>query len=125
MADLDLDGIRGDTNVYTVTAVQAPPNQASPLDLTGAFLWFSLKRSIVEATALLRKTSGAGGAGGGWSTPTPSNGISSVTLDPTDTAALSPGPYVYDVQVKEAGGRVTTLSRGTFRLAGDVTEVTS
>lgn len=120
MAETDLVATRGDTNTYQVTAFKPPPNQAQALDLTGASLWFSVRRSLRDADPLIQKTVGVGIV-----VAAPVSGLATISLSPADTAALAPGPYVYDVQVKEPSGRVTTIVQGVLDLAADVTLVTT
>ena len=49
------------------------------------------------------------------------NGVSSITINPTDTATLTPGKYYYDIKVAEAGGAVYKIDEGTIKLDGSPT----
>lgn len=58
----------------------------------------------------------------------PSNGISvsttgifSVHVTATQTAAIEPGKYVYDIEAVAPDGVVTKLARGTVRVVAEVT----
>lgn len=117
----DLEGTVGATNDYTITAKQPVPNQANPLDLTGASIWFTMKRRYKDADslALVQKTVGAG-----ITVPTPANGVANLSLAPADTVALEPGLYHYDVKVKEGTGRETVIVRGKFNLLPAATKST-
>jgi hypothetical protein len=51
----------------------------------------------------------------------PTDGETSVTLEPSDTK-VEPGAYVYDVQIKRDTGTVTTLMTGMIEFTRGVTE---
>lgn len=45
-----------------------------------------------------------------------SGGVATITLDPADTATLTPGKYYYDIKVEEAGGDIYKCDEGTIKL---------
>lgn len=49
------------------------------------------------------------------------NGLTNVTLIPTDTSTLTPGKYFYDIKVAEAGGDVYKIDEGLITLDGSPT----
>jgi len=96
-------------------------------------LWFTVKTGttvadtastvqIEETAGLLYLNGAAGTSGNGVITVTnATTGALTVTLQEADTANLTIGDYVYDVQVLTSGGTVTTLTAGTFIVTADVT----
>jgi hypothetical protein len=50
-----------------------------------------------------------------------SEGLSNITLNPADTATLTPGTYFYDIKVKESLGAVYKLDEGKITLDGSPT----
>ena len=50
-----------------------------------------------------------------------SNGKITVTYTDTQTAAIKPGDYLYDLKMTDAAGIKTTLLRGTVAVAGGIT----
>lgn len=50
-----------------------------------------------------------------------SAGVATITIDPADTATLTPGKYYYDIKVEEAGGDIYKTDEGTIQLDGSPT----
>lgn len=48
-------------------------------------------------------------------------GAASFTLNPDDTAELTPGDYFYDIKVEEAGGAIYKIDEGKIKLDGSPT----
>lgn len=48
-------------------------------------------------------------------------GTASFTLNPADTAELTPGDYFYDIKVQEAGGAIYKIDEGKIKLDGSPT----
>jgi hypothetical protein len=108
------DYIRGDTRVINITCVES--DGTTPINLTGATVYFTLNSSKTptsDASASLQKTV--------TSHSDPNNGITSITINPADTQALTPGVYYYDVQLVDASGHVTSLKQDTFKINADIT----
>lgn len=121
-ARINFAQFRGDSFIQQLKFRRAHPgsNRPFPVDLTGAAITATVKRTVVEPdnVALAQKTVGAG-----ITIDDPVNGLFTVTLDPFDTIHQADGivRLELDVQVKEATGRVTTVLRGTLALEPDVT----
>jgi hypothetical protein len=86
--------------------------------LTGATIRFTVKSSEFDtsaddSTALVLKNV--------TSHSDPENGISLITLDPVDTATITPGKYRYDIKVAEAGGAVYKIDEGVLKIDGSPT----
>jgi hypothetical protein len=110
----DLTAVRGDTNEYDVTVTR----DGSALDLTGATLKFTAKRSMDDSDlqAVFQKTIGSGIV----VTDEP-GGLATLTVDPADTSSLpAPRSFHYDLELTESDGRVTTVAIGQLRLSADV-----
>jgi hypothetical protein len=99
------------------------------IDLTqaGMKMWVTVKiaRSDTYANAVVKKTAGvAGGAGGidlNFPVSTDKN-LATAHISPAESQALSVRGYYWDAQLEEPSGRKTTISRGTLRIAEDVTD---
>lgn len=110
----DLDAVRGDTNKYDVTVTR----DGAALDLTGATLKFTVKRSLddADADAVFQKAIGTGIV-----VDDVAGGLATLTVAPADTSALpAPRSFHYDLQLTESDGRVTTVAIGSLRLSADV-----
>jgi hypothetical protein len=86
--------------------------------LVGATIRFTVKTveydtNVTDSTAVITKNVTS-------HTDAP-NGLSLITLNPADTATLTPGKYNYDIKVAEAGGAVYKIDEGTIKLDGSPT----
>lgn len=50
-----------------------------------------------------------------------SGGIATITINPSDTATLTPGKYFYDIKVQDASGNIYKIDEGTIKLDGSPT----
>lgn len=50
-----------------------------------------------------------------------SAGAATITINPADTAQLTPGKYYYDIKVKQADGAIYKVDEGTIKLDGSPT----
>lgn len=48
-------------------------------------------------------------------------GTATITIDPEDTAELTPGKYYYDIKVEQADGEIYKVDEGTIKLDGSPT----
>ncbi len=83
-------GIRGDTLVFKIALTKDGKDYVLS---DGDKLTFTVKKTTTDTDALISKdvTSGV------------------ITIDPSDTAKLDYGTYVYDVQLTTADGKVDTV----------------
>ena len=113
---------RGDTRAFPLIAKR---QDNSIIDLTGAVVWFTAKRSPTDsdADAIFQLSS----AGAGITIDDAEAGLMTATVDPADTSALSATVHtlVYGVQVVEADDTVTTTQSGPLIVSPDVTISTS
>jgi hypothetical protein len=111
---MDIECIRGDTNVYNITVIKA--NRI--VDVSAAKAWFTLKqkKSDADVDALLALDSDIN--------PTQvllSSGHITVKLLPDDTKLILENAVNYDAQIKETTGDVTTIAEGICSFIKDVT----
>jgi len=119
----DIRVTRGDTLVFDVYATRF--NETTELDepipLAGAKAWFTVKRATRDPDnqAIISVNTA--------DDPTkilianPAGGQIRVDLDPADTLILPKSYLPYDVQILEADGTVTTVSRGSVEVDRDTT----
>lgn len=84
--------------------------------LVGATVRFTMKEtefddSTDDSTAAVLKNVTDGDA----------SGNATITIDPADTATLTPGDYFYDIKVQEAGGDIYKVDEGKVKLDGSPT----
>ena len=107
------DFYRGDTKPIVLTFTDKNGN---PIDLTGATLWFTVKKSPIDldAEAIIQKKL--------ITFTDPTNGIATIIIMPEDTQTLdAPLKLYYDFQLVDPKGNVTTVLEGTFKLKRDIT----
>lgn len=116
---------RGDTvtfPVWTATVRGVPVELGGEIiDLTGATIWFTAKRSLDdpddEPPGFQQST-----VAGGVQILDPVNGLYQVTIDPASTVGLTEaGSFNCDVQVRTATPETLTILRGTLSVQLDVT----
>lgn len=112
MGKLTVD--RGTT--FTIDIVYKKNGVAATL--SGATVRFTVKSveydtSTTDATAVITKNV--------TSHVDAPNGLSKITINPADTATLTPGKYLYDIKVAEGGGAIYKIDEGTLKLDGSPT----
>lgn len=110
MAQLKIN--RGTT--YTIGITYKKNGVATTL--VGATVRFTIKTeewdtSTTDATAILVKNITDGN----------SSGEATITIDPVDTATVTPSKYYYDIKVEEASGAIYKIDEGTIKLDGSPT----
>lgn len=110
MAELKIN--RGTTYVITFKFLK----DGQPSSLVGATVRFTIKSteyddSTNDATAVVKKNITGG----------TSAGIATITLDPEDTATLTPKIYYYDIKVEDSVGAVYKCDEGKVKLDGSPT----
>jgi len=111
---------RGNTASFLITAVDST---GQPLDLTGAGLWFTVKKRLSDSDvdAVIQKTTDGGGI---TVSDNPMSGLATIAIDPDDTSGLSTlGQTLHwDLQIVGNTGDIYTLAIGLLRVVPDVTE---
>jgi len=111
--------IRGTSKTYELCVVD---EANEPVDLTGATVYFTVKRCTSEETAVLQKTSANIAE---IEIVTPKGGIARIYLTPTDTKSLDIREYVFDVWVRLASGKVyAVIPPSTLSVQAGVTVLT-
>lgn len=119
---------RGDTFRFRVQVLRDPATKVlgigPPVNLAGVLAaWATFKNNVaLYDQGQLQKTLGSG-----VTVVDAALGIVEVTLDPLDTRGFADGPtkLVYDVQLKEADGSITTIDSGVLVVSPDVTRAIS
>jgi hypothetical protein len=78
--------------------------------ITSATISWKVTRSL-RSTAVLTKTTSSG-----ISITSGSGGIFTISIDPADTASLTPGDYYHEAQVTFSGGDVGTVLKGIMTI---------
>lgn len=113
----ELECFRGDDNVYNLNVVR---NNVG-VNISGAKLWFTAKLDQDdpdnEAMIKLNSADNADQI----TIVDALNGLAQIVLKPSDTMLLEETALWFDVQMKEASGRVTTVTAGIMKITKDVT----
>lgn len=101
---------RGDTCSYALTFT----SNSVAMDITGATIWFTLKKNRADADSLaaLQKTL--------TEHSDPTHGITTLSLTKTDTN-IQTGKYFYDFQLKTLSGDIFTFLSGVVEVLEDTT----
>lgn len=114
MADFTI--YRGDTIVLNIAVTAG----GVVYSLVGCNMWFTAKWAFkdLDVAAVFQKTIGSGIV-----LTSPANGLATITILPADTAILpnSKVLLLYDCQVKDASGKIYTVSYGNLIFLPDVT----
>lgn len=93
---------RGDTGIFTLALTSA----GQPYDYSNDEVLFTVKRNVNTTEIVFQKTVVYG---------------ENVTIEPQDTASLSYGNYVYDVQVTSGAVVDTVITPSVFEVLHEVT----
>jgi len=107
----ELKVTRGDDKTWNLTFLDA--NKVA-IDLTGAAIFFTVKinKADADSEALIsvKQTTHTD----------PTGGLTSITITSSDTD-IKVENYYYDFQLVDAGGLVTTVLTGIFKVVQDIT----
>lgn len=105
-------------------------NQAgisSAMDLTGAWIWFSMKENtddLDEDAIVYKRNIAAGGSDVEAKITNAPLGVVEVYLKPDDTAGLPEGDYWYDIVIKNSSGKmIQGVAPSRVRVRYTVTKV--
>lgn len=109
--------IRGDDISIIVTCKDETTGLA--IDITGYSVFFTVKKRIADAdvSALVSKKV--------TSHTDPTAGQTTISLTHTETAVLKEGDYIYDFQLIDGSGNISSTQRSQFVVLDDVTIRTS
>lgn len=106
---------RGDTYSRTINIKDS---DGVAINATGWNIYFTVRKNVADKSsssdtdALISATvSGA------------ASGIQTLTVSSTDTN-ITPGKYIYDIQIKKGDGTISSSSSAIFTIAGDITRAT-
>ena len=99
----------GDDKTITVTVYD---NDDVVVDITGATITWELSLNV-DSAALISKT-----VGSGITLSDPTNGVFTITLDPTDTDSLS-GRYYHEAEITDSSGDISTALIGHATIKTD------
>lgn len=108
-----LEFTKQDTVTYTITVT----NGATPVNLTGCTLTFMAKvnRGDADLAAVISET---------WSShTTPASGITTLTLDSTQTNVAA-GVYYAELQLEDASNAIFTVATGSLTVNEDIVKAT-
>lgn len=111
--------IRGTTRRWRVAVKD---NSGQPVDLTGAAVYFTIRKKGVSVTAaddsdaVLQKS-----IAGGIEATDAAAGQLKITLDPTDTRNKAAAKYIYDLCVITAAGERIVPAAGELEVRAEVT----
>jgi len=99
--------------------LEVQDSDGNVVDITGATLFFTVKehKTDDDSEALIKKEI--------TSHTNPTQGLSSLSLTPSDTENIDAGDYYFDFQMKSSSGLITTFGVGTFRIIQDITARTT
>lgn len=104
---------QGATFPYQITWKSGDP--AAAVNLTGYSARMQVRATAASPDTILSLTNGSGITLGG------AAGTIDILVSATATAALTPGKYVYDLELVSGGGQVTRLMAGTVTVTVEVT----
>ncbi len=101
---------------------QVIASDGTPEDVTGWAFWFTVKSAATDsdAEAVLQLTSAAGRI----LLDAPASGLCRIRIHSSDTKALLPGRFLFDLQCRKGapGASVETLRTGHFHLTDEITQ---
>lgn len=105
--------VRGDTGAFKFQRLNA---SGEPITSTPDAMYFTVKKSFSDNTYVLQKTLADMTLG--------EDNYWHFVLEPSDTASLGYGPYVYDIEVT-SGEYVQTIAKGKLVLEEEATWITN
>ena len=112
---------RGDTASWDFTVLD---QAGAAVNLTGSSTLFTVRDTYAvaqttDADAVLHASTATE-----ITYPTPASGIGRLVLSPTQTRALSPRSYPFDLQIKDGSGNTYTVARGVLLVQNEQTRTT-
>jgi hypothetical protein len=119
MAATDIEMYRGDDKAITLTFKDSA---GSAVNITGYSIFFTVKNKLSynddpdDSDAIISSIV--------TSHTYATSGTSVLTISNSQTSSVTPGKYIYDIQLKDGGGNILTVVAGAFILDADVTRRT-
>lgn len=111
-ATFNISYYRGDTYLFVLNPKNA---DGSAFNLNNYAGYFQVKAERGPSSPVILS--------GSVDIDTPTAGSLTCTIDAEDGESLTPGIYVYDVQINKTDGTVYTIVTGTLTVTDDVTRV--
>lgn len=108
VTDKEISVSAGRHHTATFTLTTSTPSAGTPMDLTGASVWFTVKRDIDDEDAdakVWKRNTVAGGGDSEIDVTDETGGVLDVYIVPADTEDLD-GAYWYDLVVENSSGRI-------------------
>jgi len=107
---------KGSTKTLELSVIDAVD---APVNLTGAIVTFTVKKSITDVTAQIVKSSTDVDE---ILITNPTGGVARIFLIPTDTSTKATGRYIFDIWVELSGGKkYQVIGPSTFTINPAVT----
>jgi hypothetical protein len=119
MASTDIEMYRGDTKSMTLTFKDSA---GTSVNITGYSIYFTVKNKLsyvddsADSDAIISSVT--------TSHTYATSGTSVLTISSSQTSTVTPGKYIYDIQLKDASNNILTVVAGAFILNADVTRRT-
>ena len=112
-----LEIYRGDTATYQLQVMKKQRKEP----ITGAKIYFTVKKLEADPDnlAVIAKDSVSNATD--IAITNALYGVAKIIITPTDTDSITPGNYVWDVQLRLANGDVKTVLKGTMEIIADIT----
>ena len=104
ITDNNISLTRGDTLFLTLNLTDSDGDTYVPTDEDS--IRFAMKKNIKSSTCLILK-------------PIPYDTLT-LEIEPADTKSLAYGTYVYDIELTDSEGHVTTVILGDFKVTEEV-----
>lgn len=114
---------RGDDYDETLTFTN---DSGAALDLTGFKFWFTMKtkdQGVADLDATLQLSSPSSGIT--FKSGDPTLGVIYLSITSVQSAAFVPSTYKFDVQIKNASNKISTLILGDVLVKPDITITTT
>lgn len=105
MQQATLSLVGGDNQNVNLVVTQS--DGVTPYNLSGAMLTFNAIKNVSVPGTPLTKTGVL---------TLPASGFAQLSFVPADTVNMTQTPYVFNVQLLDAGGNLTTLLAGTLNI---------
>lgn len=126
MSDIRINMYLRDNRTLSLTI--AYDTAGTPVGLTGAKLWFTVKTKTSDAdvdAVIQKRNTAAGGGDTEIKVIDASGGHLEIYLVPADTDSMDPGIYIFDVQTILSDDKTYTVLRGRISFKEDVTKAQS
>jgi hypothetical protein len=119
MASTDIEMYRGDDKTLTLTFKDST---GTTINITGYSIFFTVKDKLSYTDDSSDSDSIISSLVTSHTHAT--SGISELTILNSQTSTVTPGKYIYDIQLKDSSSKILTVVAGAFIMNADVTRRT-